>query len=329
MHLRNVLVTGGTGFIGSNLAIALLNEGCTVRVLRRRNSDLRALGDAEVEHVVGDLRDITSLRRALKGCDTVFHTAAMVSYWRKEREEMYEVNIGGTRTIVKLCLELGVRRLVHTSSIAAVGYTEDGSLARESNEFNWHRFDIGYRISKHLAEKEVQQGTLRGLDAVIVNPSIVIGPRDIHFHGGQLIRDIYKKRIFYYITGGMNIVYVDDVVRGHILAARHGRAGERYILCGENMTHREVISTIAGIVGGLRPFFRVPPGAVRMIAATAESIGNLLKVKPWVTRELLASSGMTYYFSCDKARRELGYQVTPFREAVRRTFEWYKQQGLL
>jgi len=327
--LRNVLVTGGTGFIGSNLAIALLNEGCTVRVLRRRNSDLRALGDTEVEYVIGDLRDITSLRRALKGCDTVFHTAAMVSYWRKEREEMYDVNIGGTRSIVKLCLELGVKRLVHTSSIAAVGYTEDGTLARESNEFNWDRFDIGYRISKHLAEKEVQQGALRGLDAVIVNPSIVIGPRDIHFHGGQLIRDIYKKRIFYYITGGMNIVYVDDVVRGHILAARHGRVGERYILCGENMTHREIISTIAGIVGGLRPLFRVPPGAVRMIAATAERIGNMLNAKPWVTRELLASSGMTYYFSCDKAQHELGYQVTPFKEAVRRTFEWYKQQGLL
>lgn len=327
--MRNVLVTGGTGFIGSNLALALLNEGCSVRILRRRDSDLRALGKADVEHVVGDLRDAPSLRRALKGCDTVFHTAAMVSYWRKEREEMYDINIGGTRTIVELCLELGVKRLVHTSSVAAVGYAENGSLAGESNEFNWDRFDIGYRISKHQAEQEVQRGAQRGLEAVTVNPSIVIGPRDIHFHGGQLIRDIHKKRIFYYITGGMNIVYVDDVVRGHILAARHGRPGERYILCGENLTHKEIISTIASIVGGLRPFFRFPPAAVRIIAATAEGIGNLLNVKPWVTRELLASSGMTYYFSCHKARRELGYQMTPFREAVQRTFEWYKEQGLL
>lgn len=327
--MRNVLVTGGTGFIGSNLALALLAEGCNVRVLRRRDSDLRALGNADVEHCIGDLRDASSLRRALKGCDTVFHTAAMVSYWRKERDEMYDVNIGGTRNLVELCLGLGVRRLIHTSSVAAVGYSEEGGLAQESNEFNWDRFDIGYRTSKHLAEREVQEGVKRGLEAVIVNPSIVIGPRDIHFHGGQLIRDIHKKRIFYYITGGMNIVYVDDVVRGHILAARQGRSGERYVLCGENLTHKEIISTIAEIVGGLRPFFRFPPGAVRMIAATAEGIGNLLNVKPWVTRELLASSGMTYYFSCDKARREFGYQMTPFREAVRRTFEWYKEEGLL
>jgi dihydroflavonol-4-reductase len=327
--LRNVLVTGGTGFIGSNLAVALLNEGCTVRVLRRRASDLRALGNAEVEHVIGDLRDAASVRRALEGCDTVFHTAAMVSYWRKEREEMYDVNIGGTRTIVELCLELGVKKLVHTSSIAAVGFPEDGGLARESNEFNWDRFDIGYRISKNLAEREVQQGVERGLDAVIVNPSIVIGPRDIHFHGGQLIRDIHKKRIFYYINGGMNVVYVDDVVRGHLLAARDGRRGERYILCGENLTHREIISTIAEIVGGFRPFFRVPADAVRMIAGMAETIGNILNVKPWVTRELLAGSGMTYYFSCDKARRELGYEITPFKDAVKRTFEWYKEHGLL
>ena len=320
--MRNVLVTGGTGFIGSNLVFELLNEGCTVRVLRRRTSDLRALGDADVEHVIGDLRDAASVRRALEGCDTVFHTAAMVSYWRKEREEMYEVNIGGTRTIVELCLELGVERLVHTSSIAAVGFAEDGNPASESNEFNWERFDIGYRISKHRAEDEVRQGVKRGLDAVIVNPSIVIGPRDIHFHGGQLIRDIHKKRIFYYINGGMNVVYVDDVVRGHILAARQGRRGERYILCGENLTHSE-------IVGGFRPFFRVPAGAVQTIAATAETIGNILNVKPWVTRELLAGSGMTYFFSCDKARRELGYEMMPFREAVRRTYIWYKEQGLL
>ena len=327
--MRNVLVTGGTGFIGSNLAHALLQEGCSVRVFRRRNSDLHALGNIEAEHVIGDLRDVTSLRRALKGCDTVFHTAAMVSYWRKEREEMYDVNIGGTRNLVGLCLELGVKRLVHTSSVAAVGYTENGGLAQESNVFNWDQFDIGYRISKHQAEREVQRGVPHGLEAVIVNPSIVIGPRDIHFHGGQLIRDIHKKRIFYYITGGMNIVYVEDVVRGHILAARYGRSGERYILCGENLMHKEIISTIAGIVGGLRPMFRVPPGAVRMIAATAEEIGNVLNARPWVTRELLATSGMTYFFSCDKAKRELGYRVTPFSEAVRRTFEWYKEHGLL
>jgi dihydroflavonol-4-reductase len=163
----------------------------------------------------------------------------------------------------------------------------------------------------------------------MVNPSVVIGPRDIHFHGGQLVRDIYRKRLFYYVSGGMNIVYVDDVVRGHILAARQGRMGERYILGGENLTHKEIISTIAEVVGGIRPFFKVPPPVVRLIAATAESVGTLIQRKPWVTKELLASSGLHSYFSSEKAQRELGYRVTPFREGVQRTFTWYRETGLL
>lgn len=327
--MRNVLVTGGTGFIGSNLAVALIREGCHVRILRRPHSELRAIGDAPVEHCTGDIRDYESLKGAMKGCDTVFHTAAMVSYWRREREEMYRVNIEGTRHVVDACLELGVQRLVHTSSIAAVGYPEDGGVARETNQFNWERFDIGYRISKHKAEGEIHRGVRLGLNVVMVNPSVVIGPRDIKFHAGQLIRDIYWKRLFYYVDGGMNIAYVGDVVKGHILAARSGRRGDRYILGGENLTHRQIISTIADVVGGIRPFFKVPEWAVRSIAVAAEGIGSTLSRKPWVTRELLASSSLFNYFSSEKSERELGYSRTPFREAVQKTFSWYKQQGLL
>jgi len=327
--VRNVLVTGGTGFIGSNLAVALISEGCSVRILRRLHSDLRAIGDAPVEHSIGDIQDVESLRRAMKGCDTVFHTAAMVSYWRRQREEMYRINIGGTRNVVDACLRLGVQRLIHTSSIAAIGYPEDGGLARETNQFNWDRYDIGYRISKHKAEQEIHRGVQHGLDAVMVNPSVVIGPRDIKFHGGQLIRDIYWKRLFYYVDGGMNIAFAEDVVKGHILAARRGRKGDRYILGGENLTHRQIISTIADVVGGIQPFFKVPQWAVRSIAVVAEGIGSTLNRKPWVTRELLASSSLFNYFTSEKAERELGYMRTPFREAVQKTFSWYKQQGLL
>ena len=327
--VRNVLVTGGTGFIGSNLAVALLKEGCAVRILRRPNSDLRAIDNAPVEHCIGDIRDPGSLKKALRGCDTVFHTAAMVSYWRREREEMYGINIQGTRNVVNACLELGVEKLIHTSSVAAIGFSEAGGVARETNRFNWDQYDVGYRISKHHAEEEVRKGVHRGLRAVMVNPSVVIGPRDIHFHGGQLLRDIHRKRLFYYVSGGMNIAYVDDVVKGHILAARQGRMGERYILGGENLTHKEIISTVAEVVGGIRPLFKVPPPVVRLIAATAESVGTLIQRKPWVTKELLASSGMYNYYSSDKAQRELGYRFTPFEEAVRKTFEWYSRSGYL
>ena len=327
--MRNVLVTGGTGFIGSNLASALLHHGCNVRILRRPGSDLRALGNLDVEHVLGDVRDKESVRSAMKGCDTVFHTAAVISYWKKERPLMFEVNINGTRNVVELCLELGIEKFVHTSSIAAVGFPENGTTADETNTFNWERYDVGYRISKYEAEKEVLRGVERGLNAVIVNPSVVLGERDIHFHGGQLIRDIYRRNIFYYVAGGMNVVYVGDVVRGQILAAERGRSGERYILSGENLTHKAIISTIAEVVGGFKPLFQMPQACVGLVATLSEGIANSLGRRPWVTRELLAGSQLNYYFSCRKAETELGYAFSPFREAVEKTFAWYRNSGLL
>ena len=327
--MRNVLVTGGTGFIGSNLAASLVQHGCNVRILRRSGSDLRALGSLSVEHALGDVRDKESLKSAMKGCDTVFHTAAIISYWKEERPLMFDVNIGGTRNVVESCIELGIQKLVHTSSIAAVGFPENGTTADETNTFNWERYDVGYRISKFEAEKEIRRGVERGLNAVMVNPSVVIGERDIHFHGGQLIRDIYRKKIFYYIAGGMNIVYVGDVVRGQILAAEHGRTGERYILGGENLTHKEIISTIAEVVGGIKPLFQMPPACVRLVATVSEGIANGLGRRPWVTRELFAGSHLNYHFSCRKAEAELGYTRTPFREAVERTFAWYRSNKML
>ena len=327
--MKTVLVTGGTGFIGSNLAEALLGEGCQVRILRRRDSDLRMIESLDVEQVVGDVRDRDSLRRAMNGCDTVFHTAAIVSHWKKERPLMFEVNVGGTHNVVETCLELGVLRLIHTSSTAAVGFPENGSLADETIRFNWEPYDVGYRQSKHEAEKEIHRGVQLGLDAVMVNPTVVIGPRDVHFHGGQLIRDIYRKKIFYYVRGGMSITYVGDIVRGHILAARRGRTGERYILSGQNLSHREIISIIAEVVGGIRPMFRMPSAAVRTVTFLAESAAGLLDRKPWVTRELLAGSDLNYHFSCRKAQTDLGYSFTPLREAVQKTFDWYMKHALL
>lgn len=327
--MNTVLVTGGTGFLGSNLAIALLNEGYNVRILRRPTSDLRAIGNAPVEHCLGDVFDPATLRRALQGCDTVFHTAAVISYWRKERERMMEVNVGGTRNIVEASLEMGVTKFVHTSSVAAIGTRDDGKPADEETEFRWDARTPGYRISKHLAEQEVLKGVKQGLPAVIVNPSIIIGPRDIHVHGGQMVRDIARKRIFYATRGGMNVVDVDDVVRGHVQAARYGRIGERYILGGENLTTREVFGITAEVVGGIRPLFTLPEGAVRFLGALFETIGDFTGVRPWVTRELVATVGKNLWFSSSKAERELGYTATPLRLAVEKTYRWYREHGFL
>lgn len=327
--MKIVLVTGGTGFIGSNLVAALIREGCSVRVLRRRESDMRALGNLEVESYLGDLRNPSSVREAVKGCDTVFHTAAMISYWRRERPLMEEINVLGTRTVVDACLEGGVTRLIHTSSTAAIGFPARGGIADETITYNWEPYDVGYRNTKHGAELEIQRGVASGLDAVMVNPSIVIGPRDIHFHGGQLIRDIYRKKIFYYIDGLLNIAYVDDVVQGHLSAARRGRRGERYILGGETLTRRDVLTTVAEVVGGIRPLFRLPSPVIGLVTALSEAVAAIRETKPWIASELMAGNELEYRLSSQKAQTELGYTITPLREAVRKTFEWYRTHNYL
>ena len=327
--MRTILVTGATGFLGSNLAAALVREGAYVRILRRTASDLRALEGIDVEHRIGDVRDLDSLGRAMRGCDTVFHAAALVSYWRRQRDELFATNIRGTANVVDACLRLGIEKLVHTSSVAAVGFESDGSLADESTAFNWRPYDVGYRISKFRAEEEVYRGVRLGLPAVIVNPSVIIGERDIRFNGGQIVRDVYKKRLFYYIRGGINIVYVGDVVRGHLMAARQGRIGERYILSGENLTHRQVIGVTAEIVNGLKPVAKLPMWFARGLALAAEAFGNVTRRKPWISRELIAGIDRICWFTHEKAGRELGYSVTPFRTAVRSTFEWYQRHSLL
>jgi dihydroflavonol-4-reductase len=242
---------------------------------------------------------------------------------------MMEVNVVGTRNVVDACLEMGIKKFVHTSSVAAVGFRTDGGLVDEGTEFNWHLYDVGYRIAKHRSEQEVLRGVKLGLPAVIVNPAVVVGPRDMKFRGGQIIRDVYNKRVFYYVDGGMNVVSVDDVVRGHIAAARQGRIGERYILGGENLTHRTIFTMAAEVTGGIKPLFRLPSWCVRFVASVVEAVATLLGTRPWVTRELVAALGMTSWFDIRKAKRELAYSVTPVRAALEQTFDWYRRHRML
>lgn len=327
--MKNVLITGGTGFVGSNLVHALLREGCHVRILRRETSDVRSLDNADIEHCIGDIRDANAVLKAVTGCDTVFHTAALVSYWTKERGEMLDINVGGTANVVRASLYADVHKLVHTSSVAAIGYATNGLPASEETSHNWNAETIGYRISKHRAEEEVLRGVGMGLQAVMVNPTVIMGPRDYHVHGGRIVRDIYRKRIFYATPGGTSIVDVDDVVQGHIAAALRGRTGERYILAGENLTFREAFRITAEEVGGIAPIVTLPAPFVRSLAVSIEFLADVLGRKPWVTRELISGVGRHRAYSVEKARRELGYTYRPFRETVRRTFEWFLKEGLL
>ncbi|MBX2992519.1 MAG: SDR family oxidoreductase [Bacteroidetes bacterium] len=326
--MKNVLVTGGTGFIGSNLAEALLKRGCHVRILRRDHSDMRAIDGIDVEHCIGDVRNIESLRRAMKGCDTVFHTAALVTFEKEKAGVQRDVNVNGTRNVVQACLATGVERLVHTSSIAAIGYLPNGEPATEETPYNWPR-TWGYKYSKHKSEQEILNGVEQGLHAVIVNPSVVVGERDIHFHGGDILRRVKKWQVFFYVDGGMNVVYVGDVVNGHIAAAEYGRSGERYILGGENLTHKDVFRRTARIVGGFSPVAKLPIPALRFTAIIIERGSKYIGIKPIITRDLVSGAGRYNWFSCEKVMREWRYTITPFEDAIRRAYSWYQMKELL
>jgi dihydroflavonol-4-reductase len=327
--MKNILVTGGTGFIGSNLTQKLLAEGYNVRILRRQDSNLSGINGIDVEHRIGDVQDKNSVRKAMQGCDTVFHTAATVSFWRKKRDLMYEVNVLGTRNVAEAALESGIERFVYTSSVATFGYRTDGKPTDETTEFNWGPLHIPYKDSKYQAELEIMKAVERGLPAVIVNPTVVVGARDIHFHGGQMIRDVKRGLAPLYLESWINVVYVGDVVFGHIQAAKKGRLGEKYLLSGENLKTKEAFERTANIVGGLRPKIRVPFIFARAAARVCDLVSTVTNLKPLITPELIDAAEYENPYSAEKAIRELDYRITPFEVAVKEAYEWYVENGMI
>jgi len=326
--MKKVLVTGGTGFIGSNLAASLVARGCEVRIFRRENSDLRTLRGIAAEHVIGDVRDPASVLRAVEGCDTVFHAAALVTFVRRVRDLQEEVNVSGTRNVVRACLARGVGKLVHTSSIAAIGHPPPGDLATEESPFNWPRV-AGYKFSKYQAEQCVLDGVAHGLDAVIVNPTVVIGERDSRFHGGQLVKEAARGRLLFYPDGGMNVAYVGDVVRGHLLAAERGSTGKRYILGGHNMTHKEIFERTARLLRKRPPLARLPAPLVRISGRLVEAVSLAIGIDPPISSDLVAGAGIRNWYSIRRAEDELGYTVSPFDQAILGAYRWYRENGFL
>jgi len=287
-----------------------------------------ALNNVDVEHVIGDTRDKNSIREAMRGCDTVFHTAAVVTYWKPKYPELMDVNVNGTQNVVEVCLEAGIEKLVHTSSVAALGYRTDGQLIDETTQYNWARTD-GYRYSKHLSELAVLEGVSRSLNATIVNPSVIIGPRDAYVHGGQIVRDIKKGIIPAYVEGGMNIVGVKDVVAGHLAAATKGRSGERYILGGINLTHKEVFELAARVLNGRAPKIKAPTWGAKAIARTFDFIGTITRTQPWITSDLIAGIGKLNWYSIEKAKHELDYEPTSIEDSMKEAYEWYRGNNVL
>jgi dihydroflavonol-4-reductase len=324
------LVTGATGFVGAAVARALVRDGWQVRALARPGSDRRNIKALPVEVSEGNLADRPSLERALSGCEALFHVAADYRLGAPDPRELYQTNVEGTRNILEAAQQAGVRRVVYTSSVATVGIPADGSPGNEDTPVGVADMIGHYKRSKFLAEQLVRETALAGMPVVIVNPSTPIGPGDVKpTPTGQMVLDAAAGRMPAYVDTGLNIVHVDDVAAGHLLAFQRGRPGERYILGGEDMTLREILFDIAQLVGRKPPRVRLPTAVVLPIAYVAEAVARVTGRPGRITLEGVRMSRKRMFFSSDKAKRELGYQWRPPAEALRDAIAWLREQGSL
>jgi dihydroflavonol-4-reductase len=323
------LVTGATGFIGSAIARELIKDGEQVKVLLRKTSDTRNIDTLDVERAFGDIRDGESMKRALTDCDTLYFTAAFYAHWTPDTRLLYEVNVGGTKASLKAALEAGVEKVVYTSTnnaIAASGPTP----TNEEAVFNYWKSGDHYSMSKYVAENEARIFVTRGLPLVIVNPTLVIGTNDVKpTPAGQMIIDVVRGKMPGYIDGGINVIDVEDVARGHILAARKGRVGERYLLGNRNITVYEYLTLIAETAGVKPPTIKIPYHLALALAYVLEGAAFLTRKPPVFTASEVRIGRMTEWYDCSKAVHELGLPQTAIELSVGKAITWFRENGYL
>jgi dihydroflavonol-4-reductase len=322
------LVTGATGFLGSAVARALLARGEKVRVLARPNGDRRNLQGLPVEISEGSLEDPESLRLAVRDCGHLYHVAADYRLWVKDKAAMLRSNVDGTRALMMAALEAKVERVVYTSSVAVLGHVASG-VADETTPSAIEDMLGIYKQSKFIAEQEVKRLIAeQGLAAVIVNPSTPIGPFDIKpTPTGRIIVEAASGRIPAYVETGLNVVHVDDVARGHLLAMDHGRIGERYILGGTNLTLAEILGHIAKKTGRSSRLIKLPRRPLFPIALAAETLARFTGREPMITIDALKMARWHMWFSSEKAETELGYKHRPAEQALDDALAWFKAEG--
>ncbi len=323
-------VTGATGFVGAAVARALVRAGWSVRVLARVGSDRRNLAALPVEIADGELSDRKGLEQSLEGCGALFHVAADYRLGARDPEQLYRTNVDGTRNILAAARAVGVGRTVYTSSVATVGIPEDGSPGDELTPVGLADMIGHYKRSKYLAEQVALDAARSGMSLVIVNPSTPIGPGDLKpTPTGRIVLDAAAGRMPAYVDTGLNIVHVDDVAAGHLLAFHQGGSGERYILGGEDLSLQQILAQIAGLAGCRPPWIRLPYAAVLPIAYLAEGWAALSGRSGRVTLEGVRLSRKRMYFSSAKASHELGYTWRPPAEGFADAIQWFRDQGLL
>jgi len=322
------LVTGATGFVGANLVRELLKDGTTVRVLVRPDSPRTTIEGLDVEVVPGDLQDRTLLRHALTGCQVLYHVAARYSLFEKDAVEMYQANVEGTRNILEAALDVGIERVVYTSTVGALGIPNDGVPGRENTPVTLRDMVGAYKRSKFLAEREAERMASLGLPIVIVNPSTPVGPWDVKpTPTGRMVVDYLKGQMPGYIHTGLNLVHVRDVARGHILAAQKGLVGEMYILGNANLTLREIFGMLERISGVPAPRWRIPYPVAFLAAGASELYAQVRRRHPQIPLTGVRMARKMMFFDASKAVRELHLPQTPVAEALREAAEWFWAHG--
>ena len=323
-------VTGATGFVGSAVARALRAAGIGVRALVRPGSPRANLDGLGADIVEGDMRDARAVLSATNGARYVFHVAADYRLWAPDPEEILRTNVEGTRVVMEAAQAAGTERIVYTSSVATLKPCPGGAPADETMPLSESDAIGAYKRSKIAAEWLVERMIGNGLPAVIVNPSTPVGPRDRRpTPTGRMIVEAASGRIPAFVDTGLNLVHVDDVAAGHLLALAKGRIGESYILGGEDVSLREMLAVIAGLVGRKAPTIGLPRAPLYPIAWMAEAIARVTGKEPFVTADALTMAKYHMFFSSAKAKAELGYTARPYREALADALTWFGAAGML
>lgn len=322
------LVTGATGFIGGNLVRELLKQGFQVRALAREGSNRRNINGLEIDVVVGDLRDKTSLERALEGCDVLFHVAAAYTFWTPDPAVIYETNVGGTENILVAALNAGIQKVVYTSTESTIGI-ESHCLGSEEAEATLDSLSGHYKKSKLLAERLALRMCEEGLPLTVVNPTMPVGPWDSKpTPTGQVVVDFLNRRMPAYVNTGLNVVDVGDVVKGHVLALEKGRIGERYILGNRNLALRDILGILETITDTRAPNLRIPIWMALGAAYVDELVqGKMLKQSPRIPIAAVRTARKFRHFDCSKAIGQLGFPQTPIEESFSQAVLWFKQNG--
>ena len=320
------LVTGATGFVGAAVVRALIKTGVEVRVLARRDSDFSNLQQFKIDGAYGDLRDKGSLRKALAGCGQLYHIAAHYALWARDPAIFYDVNVTGTKNLMEAARDVGTDRIVYCSTIGAIGLPPGGGLGTEETPVSLEQMAGHYKRSKYLAEQEVLALAKQGLPVVIVNPSAPVGEGDVKpTPTGQMIVEFMKGRMPAYIETGMNIVDVDDVAAGHLLAMQKGRIGERYILGTKNLMLRDIFEILSRLTGVPMPSVKLPRELILPLAYLNLAFSWATGLPPRIPLEGVKMAKYKMHYDCSKAIRELGIPQTPPEVALEKAVRWFRE----